>query len=90
MTDPGFPAGLVRVRRLPRSGLFGRPVYEIETATSPDGASRRTRITSQPYPLLRPVLGWDEAILVVQRAHDAWRGGVGPWCAAFSGELSDE
>lgn len=56
---------------------------------APLDTARRT-VTSKPSELLRPTLGWDEAALVVRRASEAWEGGAGPWCAALSGELSDE
>ena len=76
----------VRVRRLPNVGVFRRHVFEVEIKSLSVGAMPSLTITSKPYELLRPLIGWDEAALVERRASRAWNGGVGPWCTAFTGE----
>ncbi len=80
----------VRVRRLPNKGLFGlRRVFEVESAASPGDSPTRST-TTRPSEVVEPLLGWDEAALVVRRASEAWHGGTGPWCSGLSGELSEE
>lgn len=89
-TDPWGSWPWARVRRLPDAGRWcRRKVTEIEYRQA--GGSSTTRVTtSQPYGILKPLLGWDEAALVVSRSDKAWTGGVGPWVEAFTGTISPE
>lgn len=79
----------VRVRRLAGKGPFGlRRVFEVEYSQRPDDATTTTT-TTRPSDVIKPLLGWDEASLVVRRASEAWRGGTGPWCAGLTGEIEE-
>lgn len=93
-TDIPLPQGTprARVRRLANRGLLGRKaVYEVEIWYAGDDASTSSTrsITSTPYSLLKPLIGWDEAALVERRAREAWDGGAGPWVEAYTGRVTD-
>lgn len=80
----------VRVRRLPDEGMFRRRVFEVELSPATGSEPANRFVTRRPYGLLKSVLGWDEIALVESRASKAWQGGIGPWCSAFTGELSTD
>lgn len=81
----------LRVRHLPRIGFLGRlrPV-QIEVDPWPPDWARSPVTTERAYTLIRPLVGWDEAMLVLQRARREWTGGTGPWVSAFTGVVSEE
>ena len=80
----------VRARRLPNEGLWGRrKVTEVECQLEGETSSTRI-VTSKPFDILTPILGWDEAALLVSRSDEAWTGGVGPWVDAYTGGVSPD
>ncbi|OLT18306.1 hypothetical protein BJF80_15935 [Serinicoccus sp. CUA-874] len=81
----------LRVRHLPRIGFLGRrrPV-QIEVDPWPPGWVRSPVTTERAYTLIKPLIGWDEAMLLLQRARREWTGGTGPWVSAFTGVVSQE
>lgn len=81
----------VRVRRLSNAGPLGwGRTFDVEVQPTPSDWDSPTVRTHRPYRLLRDLVGWEEASLVVRRASEAWQGGTGPWVTALTGVESDQ
>jgi hypothetical protein len=69
---------MIRLRRIPASGLLRRRRYEVEIVEAGESTPRR-EITTTPVTLIDKYIGVGDAWSVVHAADDAWDGRSGEW-----------
>ncbi len=70
---------MIRLRRIPPTGLLRRRRYEIEFPAVDQSSSPRREITSTPVTVIDRQVGVGEAWTLVHAADAAWDGQSGEW-----------
>jgi hypothetical protein len=70
---------MIRLRRLPPTGLLHRKRYEIEFPSASGTGSPTRKVTTTPVTAIDQVVGVGDAWTLVHAADDAWDGESGQW-----------